>query len=113
MGRSNRLGLLNTAIQGISGVLKYTHVLDKGESFEDRRLALGQASDALTSLLLTRRAYTQGEEFDPRFLAFEFTRNIILRPNQVDLINTFLKKINKVDTLSGEQPAIVKQMIMG
>jgi hypothetical protein len=112
MLRSNRLGLLNCALQAVTRVLSFTQSLDdKSKSFDKCRLALGQASEALTGWLLTKRAYTQGDTFDPRFLAFEFTRNIILRPNQVDLVNTFVRRMAGGD--SGEKPAMVKQMIMG
>eukprot|EP00756_Hemistasia_phaeocysticola_P010307 Hpha_TRINITY_DN15008_c2_g11::TRINITY_DN15008_c2_g11_i1::g.123864::m.123864 len=43
---------------------------------------------------------------DPRFLLFEFTWNIVLRKEQIEMVNTFMSKLHR-----GESH--VRQMIMG
>ena len=57
--------------------------------------AIELKSAALASTLLTRRHYIEahdatGYTFDPRFLLYEFTHNILLRKPQVELINEFV-----------------------
>jgi hypothetical protein len=58
--------------------------------------------------LLTRRHYVNEADgsFDPRFLLFEFTHNIILRKPQVEMVNKL------VTSLRNDKP-IVEQMLMG
>jgi hypothetical protein len=45
-------------------------------------------------------------DFDPRFLVFEFTYNILLRKPQVQLVTSIMNKLKSGDP-------IVHQMIMG
>lgn len=86
-----------------------------------------QAND-LATLLATKRHYVRaavttplpgtaaalaagGEEvvsltYDPRFLVFEFTHNLVLRKSQVTLVDQFMAALNNGDSM-------VTQMIMG
>ena len=68
---------------------------------------------ALAELLSTRRGYadvvrrdTMLVEYDPRFLLFEFSANIILRDAQIRLVRTFVDAAEKGDSLC-------HQLIMG
>uniref|UniRef100_A0A7S1J653 ubiquitinyl hydrolase 1 n=1 Tax=Eutreptiella gymnastica TaxID=73025 RepID=A0A7S1J653_9EUGL len=73
-----------------------------------------QKADALAGALLTARHFvTSGPEggrggwrCDPRFLVFEFTWNIMLRKEQVQLVHEFMGSLKQGQSL-------VKQMIMG
>ena len=64
---------------------------DRASLFDD----LSLKCTALAELLATRRGYTKVEAggkatYDPRFLLFEFTSNVILRDAQIALINRFV-----------------------
>ena len=73
-----------------------------------------QAASAITlkaqtfaEQLLTGRHYVGTDRaYDPRFLLFEFTHNLVLREAQVALVREF------VDAVRGGRP-LVKQMLMG
>ncbi len=72
-------------------------------------------SDSLAKELLVARTYIQRDSsagrvsqvrFDPRFLVFEFMAGIVLRPRQVELVNSL--------TASAQaNTSCVQQMIMG
>lgn len=64
--------------------------------------ALSQAAGA-TALPGTARG---AMGFDPRFLVFEFVWNLLLRPKQVEIVNSFLAELKG----GGSR---VRQMIMG
>ena len=71
-------------------------------------------SSKLTSKLRVERAYVTPAddagarfEYDPRFLLFEFTSMLVLRPSQVRLVREF------IETVSLDGGSMVKQMIMG
>jgi hypothetical protein len=70
-------------------------------------------ANAVAGLLSTRRSYVEAPKarkghavFDPRFLLFEFTANIVLRDTQIRLVNKFVQEIEK-----GE--SVCHQLIMG
>ena len=70
-----------------------------------------QYSEAILNELTARRHFFTGAEdqrssFDPRFLVFEFTWNILLRKKQIEIV------LDLMDNLKREQSK-VKQMIMG
>jgi hypothetical protein len=73
-----------------------------------------QAASAITltaqtfaEQLITGRHYVGTDRaYDPRFLLFEFTHNLVLREAQVALVREF------VDAVRGGRP-LVKQMLMG
>jgi hypothetical protein len=71
---------------------------------------LTHKADTLANILNTKRYYMrkgdQGRVYDPRFLLFEFTWNLVLRKAQIDLVHEFL------DNVRAGKP-IVKQMLMG
>lgn len=89
-------------------------VVREGSSDSNQKRRLEAASElnlkALTlgEGLLTRRQYVDesSASYDPRFLLFEFTHNIILRKAQVEMVNKL------VDSLRLGKP-IVEQMLMG
>jgi len=89
-------------------------VLREGSSDSNQKWRLEAASElnlkALTlgEGLLTRRQYVDesSASYDPRFLLFEFTHNIILRKAQVEMVNKL------IDSLRLGKP-IVEQMLMG
>ena len=78
-------------------------------------VGLQQKGQHVAQLLEAKRTYMEpvagGEEegafaYDPRYLVFEFTWNILLRKPQVDLVKDIVGALQR-----GE--SIVKQMIMG
>ena len=64
----------------------------------------------LANLLSTKRHYMQKTEgrytYDPRFLLFEFTWNMVLRKGQIELVHEFIGNVRAGKPL-------VKQMLMG
>jgi hypothetical protein len=64
----------------------------------------------LANLLSTKRHYMQTTEgrytYDPRFLLFEFTWNMVLRKGQIELVHEFIGNVRAGKPL-------VKQMLMG
>ena len=68
-------------------------------------------AETLATLLNTKRHYMRSSEdagrvYDPRFLLFEFTWNIVLRKAQIELVHEFLGNVR-------EGKPLVKQMLMG
>lgn len=71
----------------------------------------------LASLLVSKRHYVapstaEGStaiqyNYDPRFLIFEYIRDLLLRGRQVEMVNDF------VNSMKSKEPARVQQMIMG
>eukprot|EP00808_Paulinella_micropora_P015456 g71669.t1 len=114
--RANRIGLINRCL---AGALKLQKLLDRSAKLpaEQRKKqaavvfpALVQASEGLAGSVATKRHFVDIEGkslgYDPRFLVFEFTWNILLRKKQVQIVNDFIATLN-----SGRSK--VKQMIMG
>ena len=76
MLRASRLGLLSRSLEEMARVGKQLQALEAGEPFSSQ-LVLQQASQALVTTLRAARAYAPQDlsaSYDPRFLAFEFTR---------------------------------------
>ncbi|CAE7585882.1 unnamed protein product, partial [Symbiodinium sp. CCMP2456] len=116
MLRSNRLGLLSRALEELNRVRMEVQLLESGTPLSDRKLVMAQACSALSGTLRSRRAYAPHDlegDYDPRFLAFEFTRNMLLRDNQVDLVKDFVTSLETAKKDAGGCSAMVKQMIMG
>ena len=86
-----------------------------GEDNDDAKMRetvsrLAHKADTLANILNTKRYYMRKEEqgrvYDPRFLLFEFTWNLVLRKAQIELVHEFL------DNVRAGKP-MVKQMLMG
>lgn len=78
MLRASRLGLLSRSLEEMARVSKQLQALEAGEPLSSRQLVLQQASQALVTSLRAARAYAPEDlsaSYDPRFLAFEFTRS--------------------------------------
>jgi len=116
--RSNRVGMINRCIAACVKLLRFLKGSeDAMDERRDRLLpSLVQASNDLAKLIVCGRHYVTKKisqisnepifEFDPRYLIFEFTWNIVLRPKQVEIVTMFVDNIK-----SGKSK--VKQMIMG
>lgn len=97
---ANRIGQLNRCISRNSNLIRILHWKDRGHPA--RVQAVQQTAEGLAQLLSTRRHYVKLNtisreeeknfelEFDPRFLVFEFTWNIVLRETQVNLVREFM-----------------------
>jgi len=129
---ASRVGQTNRCLSEARGLLELLRPLPAGTSEAARReivSALTLKSSSLAEQLLARRHYVVesggaegggaeggggeggrpgglGLRYDPRFLLFEFTHNIVLRQAQVLLIREFVQAVR------GGQP-LVKQMLMG
>ena len=119
--RANRVGQINRCMSEARGLLR---LLERDMSSVTEGAAADMASaillksQTLAEQLLARRHYmtpaaapVAGDgglalAYDPRFLLFEFTHNIVLRKAQVELIGEFVHAVRSA------QP-MVKQMLMG
>eukprot|EP00439_Symbiodinium_sp_Y106_P052533 s1164_g7.t1 len=123
IARSQEPGNLSSRASGeqeLNRVRMEVQLLESGTPLADRKLLLAQACSALSGTLRaaqrSRRAYAPSDlegDYDPRFLAFEFTRNMLLRDNQVDLVKDFVTSLQTAKKDAGGCSAMVKQMIMG
>ena len=118
--RSSRVGHTNrciSAAQKLQEKLKNILIMKKAERAKQKvRLLpnLLQASSDLAKMLATKRHYVRGDSdcdrpiisFDPRYLVFEFTWNIVLRKAQVNIVQDFIQSLK-------DGRSKVKQMIMG
>ena len=122
--RANRMGHVNRAIGAAvklqSLILKAMQMeTEERTSKHDQLLAnIVQACEGLAGQLSAQRHYVHQEEkemhgfaftehtYDPRFLIFEFTWNILLRDKQVEIVTNFCESLCQGKSL-------VKQMIMG
>ena len=74
---------------------------------------------SIASQLLTRRHYISSNQFDPRFLVFEFIRNMVLRKRQVELVNQFTGALedpelqDKIKQDPGSVRTLGQQKLMG
>jgi hypothetical protein len=113
----NRAGLAARALGNLSEILdllgKFRSVTEADHSSVINATAL--KCEALSELLATRRGYTTmvsgGSDadyatYDPRFLLFEFTSNVILRHAQIALVDRFVHAF-------GEGRSLCHQLIMG
>jgi hypothetical protein len=127
---ANRVGQINRCMSEARGLLKLLETAAHESSAaltagatEQLISALMLKSATLADQLLARRYYVEASsppsaadgalssegmrlQYDPRFLLFEFTHNILLRQTQVHLIQEFVGAVRK------GQP-LVKQMLMG
>lgn len=73
-----------------------------------------QKADFLAEQLREQRHYVSKTpdgklQYDPRFLVFEFTWNLILRKKQVQMVTDFMSAVSP----DGPQHSSVKQLLMG
>ncbi len=111
----SRAGLV---ARGLANTSEVVDLLEKlGTLPEPKRASLFNAvslkASSLAELLATRRGYTSVDKsggikasYDPRFLLFEFTSNIILRDAQIALVNRFVQSFESGGSLC-------HQLIMG
>ena len=120
---ANRVGHANRAIDSCRAaiaLLRKALELRGDEVAVPAALVAGlkQQSSTLASLLDAKRAFIDradgGEHFtfDPRFLVFEFTWNMLLRARQVQLVREFAASVDSKPT-NRAGSGIVRQMIMG
>jgi len=116
--RANRVGHINRAAEGVKELIA---LLQKAirpppvdadhEHVHAMKLAAValtlQKADSLAGQLATKRVYIADDfSYDPRFLIFEYTWNLVLRGRQKQLIKEIHASIL-------DNQSIVKQMIMG
>ena len=114
--RSSRIGHINRCILMAIKVQKLLRKADTASSKSEMntlRVKAEQISQSFAKLLMTRRHFMSRSNevkgawnFDPRYLIFEFTWNIILRPKQYAMVVDFVNHLK-----SGKSK--VKQLIMG
>ena len=116
--RTNRLGLLDRCLADCiesMRLIQRTKQASKDKVKMDEEDVLQQSiviqTRTLTDGLTARRNYAHVQStdvctFDPRFLVWEYTFNLMLRPMQVQLVNDFVAGVR-----SGRSS--VQQMLMG
>eukprot|EP01059_Diplonema_ambulator_P011882 TRINITY_DN2195_c0_g1_i1.p1 TRINITY_DN2195_c0_g1~~TRINITY_DN2195_c0_g1_i1.p1 ORF type:complete len:3611 (+),score=1490.67 TRINITY_DN2195_c0_g1_i1:684-11516(+) len=107
-----RVGHANKARDDIQGLVDVLKSIGSRELKKDALVAhLLQKADAVAMCLSTQRRFIKsgeaGHVFDPRFLMFEFILNIVLREEQIVMVNDFMNSLRKPGG------SLVKQMIMG
>jgi len=114
MLRANRIGHVNRAI-GLCTKLKAKLKSARGFSVAQRKaqadsleLSLTQMCQGLCDTLADGRHFIDSStlKYDPRYLLFEFTWNLLLREKQVQIVHMFVENLAKGHSK-------VKQMIMG
>ena len=112
---SNRLGQLNKVTEELYGLITMLRSLKQGLPNGNTAgwvAAIKQKADNVANVITQKRAFVEFDDekktlkYDPKFLMFEFTWNILLRKRQIEMVTDFLQ-CNKL----GESH--VKQMIMG
>jgi len=117
MLHAGRLGHINRTLAAVQTLAKSLKNYRKTTDVNAKNLqmsAIQQKADFLATLLVQQRHCifqsppAEGNKmfFDPRFLVFEFTWNIIMRKAQVDMVNEFMDKLRRNESS-------VRQMIMG
>ena len=116
---ASRVGQLNRCLSDAHGLLAL--LTPRAGTFGDEAAsALALKSQSLAEQMMTRRHYVDahsdplldehasgmGLVYDPRYLLFEFTHNIVLRKAQVELVREFVACVR-------EGRPLVKQMLMG
>lgn len=120
--RANRVGQINRSMSEARGLLRLlqppgTRAKGGDDVLGDQASRITLKSQALAEQLLARRQFVVPSEvpsdsgglqltYDPRFLLFEFTHNIVLRGTQVQLVREFVAAVRQGRPL-------VKQMLMG
>ena len=117
---ASRVGQINRCVSEAHGLLRLLQSKADGATSTTRQevvAAISLKAQTLAEELLTRRHYVSasgapvvpgalGRVYDPRFLLFEFTHNLVLRKSQVNLVLEFVNAV-----LAGRP--MVKQMLMG
>eukprot|EP01063_Lacrimia_lanifica_P039595 TRINITY_DN8724_c1_g4_i1.p1 TRINITY_DN8724_c1_g4~~TRINITY_DN8724_c1_g4_i1.p1 ORF type:complete len:4579 (+),score=2099.61 TRINITY_DN8724_c1_g4_i1:248-13984(+) len=116
---TSRVGHANKVREELTGILELLKTVEehRSESHSEEKLlavlaALQQKSGAVARTLTMSRSYLTKETgkesymFDPRFMLFEFTWNIVLRGSQITMVKNFVRSLE-------EGKSHVKQMIMG
>ena len=114
---ASRVGQITRCVSEAMGLLKLLDRRGGGTGGKgarrDAASAITLKAQSLAEQMLTRRHYVStggggggGVAYDPRFLIFEFTHNLVLRKAQVELVHEF------VDAVHSGAP-LVKQMLMG
>ena len=114
--RSSRVGHINRCILmaiKVQKLLKKAETASSSSEMNTLRVKAEQISKSFAKLLMTKRHFMARSKdvkgawnFDPRYLIFEFTWNIILRPKQYFMVVDFVKHLK-------EGKSKVKQLIMG
>ena len=118
--RANRIGQTNRcigAVKQLTTLLTQQLAIVSPEARMMERTSvipkIAQHSEAILSELTARRHFFVGcperpdtLSFDPRFLVFEFTWNILLRSKQIAIVNDLMQNLES-------NVSKVKQMIMG
>ena len=95
MLHTNRVGQVNRCLNDARNTLRLLAKLSGPTNAEDVdkvRVGIQQACVALATSLSTRRHFmqageTNGLEYDPRYLVFEFCWNIVLRQKQIGMVS--------------------------
>ena len=114
---ANRLGQVRRCLSYLDDVLKNltslkTQSKPSVEEIERKVKSIFTRVEVLAQNLCMSRHYmkVQGEgvAFDPRYLVFEFSQNVVLRKSQVEMVDMFVQKVQNT-----ENGAVCQQMIMG
>eukprot|EP01087_Luapelamoeba_hula_P004848 TRINITY_DN1482_c0_g1_i1.p1 TRINITY_DN1482_c0_g1~~TRINITY_DN1482_c0_g1_i1.p1 ORF type:complete len:4317 (-),score=602.49 TRINITY_DN1482_c0_g1_i1:51-13001(-) len=109
---ANRIGHINRCLSDARDILGLLRVAKAEGGRPNPTLFAGllQKGESLATNLATKRHYIdKGDDqwkYDPRFLVFEFTWNIMLRRSQVLLVREFISNLKMGKSM-------VRQMIMG
>ena len=111
----NRAGQVARCITNVADVLDLCRKVSDAPEYRNESTvnAISLKSSSLAELLCTRRGYPSVENgeslsvsYDPRFLLFEFTANMMLRDSQIRLVRRFVRAFENGDSLC-------HQLIMG
>ena len=120
---SNRVGLINRCVNDANELLKSLSKLLKvvsTDNVENQKTLVASVllnSDSLARNMISSRHYVNSSpssntnitnklSYDPRYLLFEFTWNIMLRKSQISMVIDYMDSIRN-------NKSMVKQMIMG
>mmetsp|Transcript_7246 Transcript_7246/g.21392 ORF Transcript_7246/g.21392 Transcript_7246/m.21392 type:complete len:5155 (-) Transcript_7246:1654-17118(-) len=105
---SIRVGQANRVMSECRKVKKLLQRKVEPAATTDHRLQVMQRVEGLAKQLTARRHYITSADnsFDPRYLVFEFTWNIMLFAKQIDMVDEFRKAVNS-------NGSMVRQLIMG
>ena len=114
--RSSRVGHINRCILmaiKVQKLLKKAETASSSSEMSTLGVKAEQISKSFAKLLMTKRHFMARSKevkgawnFDPRYLLFEFTWNIILRPKQYFMVVDFVEHLK-------QGKSKVKQLIMG
>ena len=108
--RSTRIGQINRVLsncRSVEALVRELHSCESSLERESIHLRMVQKVEALAQQMVCHRHYmSESLEYDPRFLVFEFTWNLVLFKAQIDMVSEFRKTV-----LAGG--SVVRQLIMG